>query len=438
VTNFADVTLAADDRRFLWHPFTQQRGWEHEDAPAIERADGVYLFDSEGRRYIDGVSSLWCNVHGHRHPVIDMAVKDQLDRVAHTTMLGLSHPTAVELAKRLVEIAPDGLSRVFYSDSGSTATEIALKMAFQYWQQQGGEHARRKRFVCLRMSYHGDTIGSVSVGGIDLFHSMYRPLLFDALRAEPGDAADMERVLAEHGHEVAAVIVEPLVQGAAGMVMHPDGYLRDVRDLCDRHGVLLICDEVATGFGRTGRMFACEHEGVAPDLLCVAKGLTGGYMPLAATLATERIYEGFLGDFEEFRTFFHGHTYTGNPLACAAALASLRLFEQERTLETLRPKCELLGRLLEPVAALPAVAEVRRRGFMVGIELGGFPLEARMGHQVTLEARRRGAIVRPLGDVVILMPPLSMRPAELRELVEITGEAIAAATAASEPLAQAA
>ena len=437
-STLASVSLAADDRRFLWHPFTQQRGWDAEDAPTIERADGVHLFDTEGRRYIDGVSSLWCNVHGHRHPVLDMAVKDQLDKVAHSTMLGLSHPTSIELAKQLVEVAPDGLSRVFYSDSGSTATEIALKMAFQYWQQQGGEHARRQRFVCLRMSYHGDTIGSVSVGGIDLFHSMYRPLLFDAIQAEPGDAADMERVLAEHGDEVAAVIMEPLVQGAAGMLMHPEGYLRDVRELCDRHGVLLICDEVATGFGRTGKMFACEHEGVSPDLLCVAKGLTGGYMPLAATLATERIYEGFLGEFEEFRTFFHGHTYTGNPLACAAALASLRLFEQERTLEVLRPKCELLGRLLEPVAALPGVAEVRRRGFMVGIELEGFPLEARMGHQVTLEARRRGAIVRPLGDTVILMPPLSIRPAELRELVEITAEAIDHATSSVAPLAQAA
>lgn len=432
------MSLAADDRRFLWHPFTQQRGWEHEDAPTIERADGVHLYDTDGNRYIDGVSSLWCNVHGHRHPAIDIAVKDQLDRVAHSTMLGLSHPSAVELAKRLVELAPDGLARVFYSDSGSTATEIALKMAFQFWQQQGGEHARRKRFVCLRMSYHGDTIGSVSVGGIDLFHSMYRPLLFDALRAEPGDAADMERVLAEHGDEVAAVIVEPLVQGAAGMLVHPEGYLRTVRELCDRHGTLLICDEVATGFGRTGRMFACEHEGVTPDLLCLAKGLTGGYMPLAATLATERIYEGFLGEFEEFRTFFHGHTYTGNPLACAAALASLRLFEQERTLEALEPKIDLLARLLEPVAELPAVAEVRRRGFMTGIELTGFPVEARIGHQVTLEARRRGAIVRPLGDVVILMPPLSIKPAELRELVEVTAQSIEAATASQVQLAAAA
>ncbi|HEX8065347.1 MAG TPA: adenosylmethionine--8-amino-7-oxononanoate transaminase [Thermoleophilaceae bacterium] len=432
------MTLAADDRRHLWHPFTQQRGWEHEDAPVIERADGVWLFDTYGNRYIDGISSLWCNVHGHRHPAIDIAVKDQLDRVAHTTMLGLTHPAAIELAGRLVEIAPDGLTRVFYSDSGSTATEIALKMTFQYWAQRGGEDARRTRFVSLREAYHGDTIGSVSLGGIDLFHSTYRPLLFDSLKAEPGDAADMERLLSEHAGEVAAVIVEPLVQGAAGMIVHPEGYLRDVRALCDRYGALLVCDEVATGFGRTGRMFACEHEGVSPDLLCVAKGLTGGYMPLAATLATERIYEGFLGEFEDFRTFFHGHTYTGNPLACAAALATLRLFEQERTLEMLQPKIELLGRLLDPIAAQPAVAEVRRRGFMCGIELAGFPVAARMGHRVTLEARRRGVVVRPLGDVVVLMPPLAIGARELRRLVEVVGESIAAVTAREAPAALAA
>jgi adenosylmethionine-8-amino-7-oxononanoate aminotransferase len=423
--------LAADDRRYLWHPFTQQRGWEREEPLVIAEADRCWLIDEHGRRYIDGISSLWCTVHGHRHPALDLAVKDQLDRVAHSTMLGLAHEPAIELARRLVELAPPGLTRVFYSDSGSTAAEIALKMAFQYWQQRGGDDARRTRFISLRGAYHGDTIGSVSVGGIDLFHSMYRPLLFDSLKAEPGDAADLERLLEGHGGEVAAVIVEPLVQGAAGMLVHPPGYLRAVRELCDRHAVLLICDEVATGFGRTGRMFACEHEDVAPDLLCLAKGITGGYMPLAATLATEAIYEGFLGEHEEFRTFFHGHTYTGNPLACAAAIANLRLFEQERTLEHLQPKIGLLGQLLEPVEALSAVAEVRRRGFMVGIELEGFPVEARMGHQVTLEARRRGAIIRPLGDVIVLMPPLAIGSAELRQLVEIVGESIGAATASA-------
>jgi adenosylmethionine-8-amino-7-oxononanoate aminotransferase len=423
--------LAADDRRYLWHPFTQQRGWADEEPLVIAEADRCRLIDEQGVRYIDGISSLWCTVHGHRHPALDLAVKDQLDRVAHTTMLGLTHGPAIELAKRLVEIAPAGLTRVFYSDSGSTATEIALKMAFQYWQQRGGADAGRTRFVSLREAYHGDTIGSVSVGGIDLFHSMYRPLLFDSLRAEPGDAADMERLLERHGAEVAAVIVEPLVQGAAGMLMHPPGYLSAVRELCDRHGTLLICDEVATGFGRTGRMFACDHEDVAPDIMCLAKGITGGYMPLAATLATERLYEGFLGEHEEFRTFFHGHTYTGNPLACAAALANLRLFDQEDTLERMQPKVELLAGLLERVATLPAVAEVRQRGFMVGIELAGYPVEARMGHQVTLEARRRGAIVRPLGDVVVLMPPLAIEAAELRALVEIVAAAIQAATASA-------
>jgi len=418
----------ADDRSCLWHPFTQQRGWTDEEPLLVDRAEGTNLIDTAGRRYIDGVSSLWCNVHGHRHPTIDAAVREQLGRVAHSTMLGLSHAPAIRLARRLVDLAPPGLRRVFYSDSGSTATEIALKMAFQYWRQRGGEQARKTRFVSLRGAYHGDTVGSVSVGGIDLFHSTYRPLLFETLTAEPGDAADMGRLFAEHEGEVAAVIVEPLVQGAAGMLLHPDGYLREVRELCDRHGALLICDEVATGFGRTGRMFACEHEDVTPDLMCLAKGITGGYLPLAATLSTEEVYAGFLGEFEEFRAFFHGHTYTGNPLACAAAVATLDVFEQEHTLERLEPKIALLEELLEPVEALGAVAEVRQRGFMCGIELGDFPPAARAGHRVTLEARRRGAIVRPLGDVVVMMPPLAITHTDLRRLVDIVADSIAAVT----------
>jgi adenosylmethionine---8-amino-7-oxononanoate aminotransferase len=422
------VDLVAADRAHLWHPFTQQRGWTEEPPLVVDRAEGTWLIDVEGKRYIDGVSSLWCNVHGHRHARIDAAVRAQLDRVAHSTMLGLTHRPAIELARRLVDVAPSGLTRVFYSDSGSSAAEIALKMAFQFWKQRGEE---RTRFVALRMAYHGDTIGSVSVGGIELFHSLYRPLLFDTLKAEPGDVDEMERLLRRKRGEVAAVIMEPLVQGAAGMLVHPEGYLRAVRELCDRHDVLLILDEVATGFGRTGRMFACEHENVAPDLLCLAKGLTGGYLPLAATLTSERIYEGFLGEFEDFRTFFHGHTYTGNPLACAAALATLDVFREERTLERLAPKIELLAGLLKPLATHPAVREVRRCGFMVGIELDLFPPELRMGHRVTLEARRRGAIIRPLGDVVVLMPPLAISEEDLRRLVTITAEAIEAATAAA-------
>jgi adenosylmethionine-8-amino-7-oxononanoate aminotransferase len=427
--------LQALDRRVVWHPFTQQQGWLDEDFPVIEHADDTTLYDTEGNAYIDGVSSLWCTVHGHRHPAIDMAIKDQIDRVAHSTLLGLSHAPAIRLAQRLIDLAPPGLSRVFYSDNGSTACEVALKMAYQWWHHRG--EWWRSGFICLRDSYHGDTIGSVSVGGIELFHSLYRPLLFDAWHAEPGDADHLRSVLEAHGDRVAAVIVEPLVQGAAGMHVHPDGYLRAVRELCDEFGVFLICDEVATGFGRTGRMFACEHEAVSPDFMCLAKGLTGGYLPLAATLTTERVYEGFLGAFHEFRTFFHGHTYTGNPLACAAALATLAVFEQEHTLERLQPKIELLGELLaEHVEPLAVVAEVRRRGFMVGIQLADFPLHARMGHQVTLAARARGAIIRPLGDTVVLMPPLSIAPNELRRLVEITAAAIAAATEA--PLAAAA
>jgi adenosylmethionine---8-amino-7-oxononanoate aminotransferase len=426
------MSLAADDHRYIWHPFTQQQGWAEEEPVVIESAEGTTLVDTEGRRYIDGVSSLWCNVHGHRHPTIDAALQEQLGKVAHSTMLGLSHKPAVELAKRLIAIAPPGLSRVFYSDSGSTATEIALKIAFQYWAQNG---ETRAKFITLKDAYHGDTLGAVSAGGIDLFHETYRPLLFDTLKAEPGDAADIERLLARNEGEVAAVMMEPLVQGAAGMLMHPPGYLAAVRRLCDRYGVLLICDEVATGFGRTGTMFACEQEDVAPDLMCVAKGITGGYLPLAATFTTERIYEGFLGRHEDYRTFFHGHTYTGNPLACAAALATLDVFEQERTLDALQPKIELLTRLLEPIAQLPAVAEVRQRGFMVGIELTRFDAAEPMGHQVTLAARERGAIIRPLGDVIVLMPPLSIEERDLERLVATTRESIEAATAQALPLA---
>jgi len=421
------MSLAADDHRYIWHPFTQQQGWVEEDPVIIEAADGTTLIDTDGRRYIDGVSSLWCNVHGHRHPRIDAAIKAQLGKVAHSTMLGLSHRPAIELARRLVALAPAGLSRVFYSDSGSTATEIALKMAFQFWAQNREPNSRAK-FISLKDAYHGDTLGSVSAGGIDLFHETYRPLLFDTLKAEPGDIADMHRLLADNEGEVAAVMMEPLVQGAAGMLMHPPGYLAAVRHLCDRYGVLLICDEVATAFGRTGTMFACEQEAVAPDLMCFAKGISGGYLPLAATLTSERIYEGFLGRYDEYRTFFHGHTYTGNPLACAAAIATLDVFDEERTLESLQAKIGLLERLLEPIAQLDCVREVRQRGFMVGIELDGSDPALRAAHRVALEARAGGAIIRPLGDVVVLMPPLSIERDELQRLVSITRQAIEAAT----------
>jgi adenosylmethionine---8-amino-7-oxononanoate aminotransferase len=423
--------VAELDKRHLWHPFTQQRAWCEEDPLVIEGGEGTDLIDADGRRYIDGVASLWCNVHGHRHPHIDAAVRDQLDRVAHSTMLGLTHRGAAQLAARLVALAPPGLARVFYSESGSSAVEIALKMAFQYWRQAG--EPLRTSFVALEGGYHGDTLGSVAVGGIDLFHGAFGPLLFKARRVAPGDERRLERVLDLHGHETAAVIVEPLVQGAAGIRIQPPGFLRRVRELCDEAGVLLICDEVATGFGRTGTMFACEQERVSPDLLALGKGLTGGYLPLAATLATERVYGGFLGAREELRTFFHGHTFTGNPLACAAAIASLELFEREATLLRLQPKVRLFGELLEAVATMPEVAEVRGRGLMAGIDLGEHDPSLGIGHRVTVEARRRGAIVRPLGDVIVLMPPLAISKTDLRRLIEIVAASIRVVLGAAYP-----
>ena len=413
-----------------------------EDFPVIERGDGFFLIDVEGRRYLDGVSSLWCNVFGHRRAEIDEAVRRQLERVAHTTMLGLSHPAAIELAERLVAIAPresgrPQLSRVFYSDSGSEAMEIAIKIAFQYGRQQQTEAkgSERKLFVTLRDAYHGDTLGAVSAGGIDLFHSAYRPLLFETLAVPPRDGAGLERLLAERGPEIAAVIVEPLVQGAAGIRTYPPEVLRRVRDLTRAHGVLLIADEVATGFGRTGRMFACEHAGVVPDLMTVAKGLTGGYLPLAATLATERVYEAFLGDPVEQKTFFHGHTYTGNPLACAAAAATLDLIGKERLIEKLPEKIRALAEALRRFRDLPHVGEIRHCGMMAGIDLvedktaaRPYPVEARMGHRVILEARKRGAILRPLGNTVVLMPPPAIDLPVLDDLLAITYDSIAAAT----------
>ncbi|HEX5192658.1 MAG TPA: adenosylmethionine--8-amino-7-oxononanoate transaminase [Solirubrobacteraceae bacterium] len=414
--------LIQADRDHVWHPFTQQRSWCEEESPlVIERAEGTNLYDPDGNAYIDGVSSLWCNVHGHRHPAIDEAIREQLDRVAHSTMLGLTHEPAIELARRLTAIAPAGLTRVFYSDSGSTAVEVALKMAYQWWVQRGAP--QRSGFICLQNAYHGDTLGAVSVGGIDTFHSLYRPLLFDTWQARAGDAEHMEQLLREHGERVAAVIMEPLIQGAAGMLTMPSGFLARVRELCDRHGVLLICDEVATGFGRTGAMFACEREDVSPDLMCVGKGLTGGYLPLAATLTSERIYEGFLGRPDELRTFFHGHTFTGNPLGCAAGIATLQTFERERTLERSLPKIELLTRLLaERVAPLAGVADIRQCGLMVGIEL--HPGDG-LGNRVTQAARRRGAVIRPLGDVILLMPAPAMAPEDLDRLVAIAADSVA-------------
>ncbi|MGB9612834.1 MAG: adenosylmethionine--8-amino-7-oxononanoate transaminase [Candidatus Margulisiibacteriota bacterium] len=435
--------LQAWDKKYLWHPFTQMQDWVENEQLIIERAEGVYLYDLQGRKYLDGVSSLWVNVFGHRKKEIDQALKKQLGKVAHSTLLGLGNVPSIRLAKKLVEIAPRGLSRVFFSDNGSTAVEIALKIAFQYWQQMENQTSKSKiqnpksktRFITLTNAYHGDTIGSVSVGGIDLFHKMYRPLLFKSFKVPAGDSKALEKLLRQRHHEIAAMIVEPLVQAAAGMLLVPKGYLKAVRRLCTKYHVLLICDEVATGFGRTGKMFACQHEGVTPDLMCVAKSLTGGYLPVAATLTTEKVYRAFLGTYESKRTFFHGHTYTGNPLGCAAALASLELFEKEKLLKKVQKSIDFLQKELPRFYQLKHVAEVRQCGMMVGIELREdpakkrpYPYAARMGHRVVLEARKRSVIIRPLGDVVVLMPPLSINCDELKFLLDVTYASIKTVT----------
>jgi adenosylmethionine-8-amino-7-oxononanoate aminotransferase len=431
------------DHRYLWHPFTQMQEWEQEEPLIIERGKGAYLIDTRGNKYLDGTSSIWVNVHGHRHPVLDRALKKQLDKIAHSTFLGLSNPPAIELARELIRIVPKGLTRVFYSDNGSTAVEVALKMAVQYWRQRRPEAGPKQTFLHLKLAYHGDTIGAVSVGNIDLFHSRFKPLLFPTLDAEPPSCYrcplsltypscrmacidPIEQIFKSRHTELAGFIIEPLMQAAAGMIPQPAGYLKRIRELCTKYGVLLIADEVATGFGRTGRMFACEHEGVTPDLMAISKGLTGGYMPLAATLTTEEIYRGFLGAYDEFKTFFHGHSFTGNPLGCSVALANLLVFRKEKTLARLSSKINMLTRWLRPIAELPIVGDIRQRGFMAGIELvkdkntkEPYPLSAKVGHRVASIARSNGLIVRPIGNVLVLMPPLSTSAEELKKMVEI-------------------
>ncbi len=437
--------LAAWDRTHVWHAFTQMQEYE---PLIIERAQGCTLIDVHGRRYLDGVSSLWCNVHGHRHPKLDAAIRAQLDKVAHVTSLGLSNPTTIRLAKRLCDLAPRGLEHVFFSDSGATAVEVALKMAFQYWRQCDEPRPRKSQYIALDAAYHGDTLGSVSVGGVARFHEMFRPLLFDVLRLPAPDAyrlpagisredaaqhylQQLARLLNEHADQVAALVIEPLVQCAAGMVMHPAGYLRGVRELTRKHNVLLIADEVAVGMGRTGRMFACEQEDVSPDFLCLAKGLTGGYMPVAATLTTDEVWKAFLGDYASSRTFFHGHTFGGNPLGCAAALATLDVFEEEQTLANLQPKMARLAEHLARIAAHPHVGQVRQCGMLGAIDLVAdkgartpFPWEEKRGLRVCEHALTQGVWIRPLGNVLVLMPPLAISLAEIDQLCAATAAGI--------------
>ncbi|MFQ5587680.1 MAG: adenosylmethionine--8-amino-7-oxononanoate transaminase [Nitrospiria bacterium] len=442
------------DQQYIWHPFTQMREWEQTPPTLIAEGDGVWLTDIEGRRFLDGTSSLWVNIHGHRHPKINAALKAQIDKISHSTLLGLGNLPSTNLAEKLIQIAPVSddsprkLSKVFYSDNGSTAVEIALKITFAYWRHKGPAHQKKQKFISFVNAYHGDTIGSVSLGGIDLFHAAYQPLLFETLQVpaptcyrcpvaleypscEMACIDDVEKVMQESGDEVAGLVIEPLIQAAAGMLCAPPGYLKKMRELCARYDILMIADEVATGFGRTGKMFACEHEGVTPDLMALSKGITGGYLPLAATLATQEIYEAFLGEYDEFKTFFHGHSYTGNPLGCAAALANLEVFDAEHTLEQLQPKIEWVRKTLLPWEDWAHVGEIRQAGFMIAIELVAdkknktpYPLEKRVGGHVCEAAKARGLILRPLGNVVVLMPPLSIPMADLSQMVSIVGEAI--------------
>ena len=454
------------DREIVWHAFTQMAEYE---PLLIERAEGCRLIDVHGREYIDGVSSLWCNLHGHRHPRLDAALREQLAKVAHVTNLGLGNPTTAALARRLIDLAPAGLAHVFFSDDGATAVEVALKMAFQYWRQtcssrtpcavDGSDGTRRvpttgkTKYLAWDNAYHGDTLGSVSVGGVARFHEMFRPLLFEVVRLPTPDMyrlpsgvtresacghylAQFEAALAEHHLELAAVVIEPLMQCAAGLIQHPSGFLRGVRELTRKYDVLLIADEVAVGMGRTGKLFACEHEGVTPDLLCLAKGLTGGYLPLAATLTTDEIWQAFLGEYEESRTFFHGHTYGGNPLGAAVALATLDVFDEEQTLAAMEPKIARLREHLGRISNHPHVGDLRQLGLIAGIELvkdkatrEPYDWTEKRGHRVCQHALIEGVWLRPLGNVVVIMPPLAISLAELDRICLAVEQGIAVAVA---------
>lgn len=427
------------DRTLVWHAFTQMAEYQ---PLVIERAEGCVLTDVDGKEYIDGVSSLWCNVHGHRHPRLDAAVRCQLDRVAHVTSLGCSNPTTIKLARRLVDLAPSELAHVFFSDDGATAVEVAVKMAFQYWRQRQDPRPEKTCYLALGEAYHGDTLGGVSVGGVERFHAMFQPLLFETIRVPAPDPyrtpqgvtaesllkhhlSRLEDVLAEHHRRIAAMVIEPLVQAAAGMIVHPRGYLRGVRELTRKHDVLLIADEVAVGMGRTGRMFACRHEQVTPDLLCLAKGLSGGYLPIAVTLTTDEIWRAFLGRHADNKTFFHGHTYGGNPLGAAVALATLDVFDEEQTLARLPEKIARLDRHLQQIKRLPQVGDVRQCGLIGAVELvrdvatkEPYPRSEKRGIRVCDHARGRGVLLRPLGDVIVIMPPLAIAPQQLDAIME--------------------
>lgn len=434
------------DQENYWHAFTQMADYQ---PLIIERAEGVWLYDVEGRKLLDAASSMWCNVHGHRHPVIDQAIRDQLDKVAHVTSLGMSNPTTIELTARLVAIAPPSLECVFYSSDGACAVEVALKMAFQYWRQKESPQPQRDLFLAVGNAYHGDSLGAVSVGGVARFHSMFAPLLFDVVRGPCPDSyryprevphdqlaehylAEYRKLFEQFGRRLAAVIVEPIVQGAAGMVMHPPGFLKGLAGLAKQYDTLLIADEIATGIGRTGRMWACQWEDVSPDFLVTGKGLSGGYLPISATITTREVWNAFLGDYSQSKSFFHGHTFGGNPLASAAALATLRLLETDKTLENVSRQSDYLKQKLSSLADHPKVGNIRVQGLIAGVELvqnrsthEGFPWHERVGHHVCQKMLASGVWTRPLGNVIVIMPPLCINKSELDFLVDALQNALA-------------
>ncbi|MBA9026155.1 adenosylmethionine--8-amino-7-oxononanoate transaminase [Peribacillus huizhouensis] len=437
------------DKEYVWHPFTQMKNYQQTKPLIIERGQGSYLYDIEGKKYLDGYASLWVNVHGHNVPALNEALIHQVHQIAHSTLLGSANVPSILLAKKLAEITPGNLRKVFYSDTGSASVEIALKIAYQYWQNTNLEKYKNKHtFISLDDAYHGDTIGSVSVGGMDLYHRIFEPLLFKRVslptphtyRMTEFDHTEdvknfclqrLESLLQEKADEIAGIIIEPLVQGAAGIITHPSGFLKGVENLCRKYNVLLICDEVAVGFGRTGTMFACEQEEVVPDILCVGKGITGGYMPLAATITSQQIFDAFLGEKEEHKTFYHGHTYTGNQLSCSVALKNIQLMEETALIKKVQKNASFVNEQLQDLYKLDIVGDIRQRGLMVGIEIVQdrvtktiFPIQENKLDNIVLAARQKGLIIRQLDQVLTFMPVLAMSQNELEEAIKIIYQSI--------------
>ena len=424
-------TIEERDLRHIWHPCAQMKDYEQLPPMVIDRAKGAWLYDVYGKGYLDIVSSWWANLLGHTNEKINARIAAQLDRLEHVIFANFSHRPAIELAERLATLVPEGLTKFHFNDNGSSAVEAALKMAFQYCQQTG--RTGKTRFMCLSEGYHGETIGALSVGSMDLFAEMYKPMMMDNIHIEApdcyrcpyGETRDTcscacfehaERAFAAHGHETAAMIVEPLLQGSAGMRIYPEEYLRKLRALCDAHDVLLIADEIATGFGRTGRLFACERAGITPDLMCLSKGLTGGYMPMSITVVKEKIYDAFYADWSEGKAFMHSHTYAGNPLGCSAALAVLDILDEENILERAEETASWLSaRMAETFGAHPNVGEIRHIGLIHAVELvedraakRPFDGGRRLGYAIYRRALQHGLLLRPLGDVLYFNPPLNI------------------------------